>query len=328
MDTTLTTAGLKVTQSMTTPTKPGKMPRPVWEVSGLLAGYEDLLYRLGGKRWRGAFSFWEDPTEALMEALRKEERTPFAERQKGEKARAAERAERYSARAEKAENRSEAAHEQFRALLDPIPFGQPILVGHHSERRHRRTLEKADNAMRKACEEADKAKYYKGRAFSSSCKAEGHDAAFAARRLREAEAEVRRFQRNLAWAERNEYGRYSPEVIEREQTRYGALIAEYTEHVAYWKAQIEASGAGKVVEGLSERDAAMKASLKKGDYIFSDGDWWQVLQVNAKSVTVQCLTRGCEHFKPRLAYSEIEKRLSAEEYAARLAEKQEAETCK
>ncbi|WP_143132963.1 DUF3560 domain-containing protein, partial [Brucella cytisi] len=29
-----------------------------------------------------------------------------------------------------------------------IPFGQPILVGHHSEARHRRTIEKADRAMR------------------------------------------------------------------------------------------------------------------------------------------------------------------------------------
>ena len=33
-----------------------------------------------------------------------------------------------------------------------IPFGQPILVGHHSERRHRRAIEKADNAMRRGVE--------------------------------------------------------------------------------------------------------------------------------------------------------------------------------
>lgn len=42
-----------------------------------------------------------------------------------------------------------------------IPFGQPILVGHHSEGRHRRTLEKADNAMRKSIEEGDKAEAYR-----------------------------------------------------------------------------------------------------------------------------------------------------------------------
>ena len=45
-----------------------------------------------------------------------------------------------------------------------IPFGQPILVGHHSEKRHRKTIERADNAMRKSVEEAEKAKEYASRA--------------------------------------------------------------------------------------------------------------------------------------------------------------------
>jgi prefoldin subunit 5 len=49
-------------------------------------------------------------------------------------------------------------------LTEGIPFGQPILVGHHSEKRHRRTLEKADNAMRKGCESADMAKHHEGKA--------------------------------------------------------------------------------------------------------------------------------------------------------------------
>jgi hypothetical protein len=37
-------------------------------------------------------------------------------------------------------------------ILSGIPMGQPILVGHHSERRHRRDLDRADNAMRHAVE--------------------------------------------------------------------------------------------------------------------------------------------------------------------------------
>lgn len=35
---------------------------------------------------------------------------------------------------------------------DKLPMGQPILVGHHSERRHRRLLERADRAATKAVE--------------------------------------------------------------------------------------------------------------------------------------------------------------------------------
>lgn len=45
-----------------------------------------------------------------------------------------------------------------------IPFGQPILVGHHSERKHRKVLENADRAMRKSIEENEKAEDYQRRA--------------------------------------------------------------------------------------------------------------------------------------------------------------------
>lgn len=44
--------------------------------------------------------------------------------------------------------------------------GEPIKIGHHSEGRHRRLLEKADNDMRKGCEAVDKAKYYENKAAS------------------------------------------------------------------------------------------------------------------------------------------------------------------
>jgi hypothetical protein len=45
-----------------------------------------------------------------------------------------------------------------------IPLGQPILVGHHSESRHRKVIERADNAMRKSIEEDTKAEDYRRRA--------------------------------------------------------------------------------------------------------------------------------------------------------------------
>jgi hypothetical protein len=45
-----------------------------------------------------------------------------------------------------------------------IPLGQPILVGHHSEGRHRRAIERADNAMRRAHESHEMAKHHEDRA--------------------------------------------------------------------------------------------------------------------------------------------------------------------
>ena len=51
-------------------------------------------------------------------------------------------------------------------LVEGIPFGQPILVGHHSEKRHRRTLERHDANMRKGFEAQDRARALRGKAAS------------------------------------------------------------------------------------------------------------------------------------------------------------------
>ena len=51
-----------------------------------------------------------------------------------------------------------------RRIGDAIPFGQPILVGHHSEKRHRRDIEKIDRNMRKGFEASDRAADLAGRA--------------------------------------------------------------------------------------------------------------------------------------------------------------------
>lgn len=76
------------------------------------------------------------------------------------------RRERFEELAEK--NRDKSAAEFKKADLSEsatgIPFGQPILVGHHSEGRHRRTLERADNAMRRSIEADKTAEYYQGKA--------------------------------------------------------------------------------------------------------------------------------------------------------------------
>ncbi|MCC4821301.1 DUF3560 domain-containing protein, partial [Vibrio lentus] len=47
-----------------------------------------------------------------------------------------------------------------------LPFGQPILVGHHSEAKHRRHAESINTNMRKSVEAQDKAEYLSRRADS------------------------------------------------------------------------------------------------------------------------------------------------------------------
>lgn len=71
--------------------------------------------------------------------------------------RRAERAERLREWAAKRAARSSGQFKRAHELVSGIPLGQPILVGHHSERRHRRTLERSDSAMRQGWEDSNKA---------------------------------------------------------------------------------------------------------------------------------------------------------------------------
>lgn len=71
------------------------------------------------------------------------------------------RLERAAARAtEEATRRLDGA----RRSIDGIPSGQPILIGHHSEKRHRNALKKHDTYMRKAVEAEHDAQEYARRA--------------------------------------------------------------------------------------------------------------------------------------------------------------------
>ena len=74
------------------------------------------------------------------------------------------RAERYRQFAENAEKRALAAFNASNTAVENIPLGQPILVGHHSEKAHRRALERSHGAMRRSVHESEKAAYYRQKA--------------------------------------------------------------------------------------------------------------------------------------------------------------------
>ena len=89
-----------------------------------------------------------------------------------------------------------AAHD----LISAIPPGQPILVGHYSEKRHRRHLARFDSKLRGACESADMAKHHTSKAagiadaLDRSIFSDDHDALEQLRaRIAEREAKAARF---------------------------------------------------------------------------------------------------------------------------------------
>lgn len=71
--------------------------------------------------------------------------------------------ERLQALADKKRAESKATFEQAKKMADVIPFGQPILIGHHSEGRDRNYRKKIDNKFRKSFEISGIADHYENR---------------------------------------------------------------------------------------------------------------------------------------------------------------------
>ena len=76
------------------------------------------------------------------------------------------RQERYGQASENASRRSDESFKGSNDALAGIEPGQPILVGHHSEKHHRRAVEKSHNHMRQSVDESRKASYYADKAKS------------------------------------------------------------------------------------------------------------------------------------------------------------------
>jgi hypothetical protein len=77
------------------------------------------------------------------------------------------KAARFRQPAEKHANIATGRHFAARERLEVIPLSQPILVGHHSEKRHRKDLIRIEENFAKAKEHHDKATYFRRRAAAA-----------------------------------------------------------------------------------------------------------------------------------------------------------------
>ena len=110
--------------------------------------------------------------------------------------RAEERADRFDDYRDKRTDEAERATAQARRVADGIPFGQPILVGHHSERHARKDAERIQNGMRKAVQAFDTADYWKRRAVAAIQHAKYKERPdVRARRIKTIEADKRKQER-------------------------------------------------------------------------------------------------------------------------------------
>jgi hypothetical protein len=117
--------------------------------------------------------------------------------------RAEDRAERFEEYSDKRCSKAEAARVAVDAIADGIPLGQPILVGHHSERRARKDAERIENGMHRAVRLWETSRYWIDRAKGAIRHAKYKERPdVRARRIKGLEADERKQLREKAEAER------------------------------------------------------------------------------------------------------------------------------
>jgi hypothetical protein len=117
-------------------------------------------------------------------------------------ARAEERSDRFDTYADHRERDAVAAEKGVHAIADGIPLGQPILVGHHSERHARKDAERIENGMRKAVKMWETSAYWLNRAAGAVANAKYKERPdVRARRIKGLEADLRKMERNRAESE-------------------------------------------------------------------------------------------------------------------------------
>jgi phospholipid N-methyltransferase len=116
--------------------------------------------------------------------------------------RAEQRAERFEQYSESRADDAESARAGVARIADGIPMGQPILIGHHSEKHARRDAEKIENGMRRAVKMWETSQYWQQRAAGAIRHAKYKELpAVRARRIKGLEADLRKQERYIADAE-------------------------------------------------------------------------------------------------------------------------------
>ncbi len=180
------------------------------------------------------------------------------------------RVDRFDRYANNAARHAQAASDRAHSIADGIPMGQPILVGHHSERHHRADIARIDSAMGKAVHEQKRAEYWRDRAVAAAARADRHEQpGVILRRIQKLEAEQRAIKRDQAQAQ--ERG------VERAVARCQRWINHLEDRLVFERAMYEASGGVPAVE---------EVEVAAGDFVFADRRWYKVLKVNRKTVKV------------------------------------------
>jgi len=206
-------------------------------------------YEPYSKRWRASFT--TDREDLLRHYSGSVEQIDI-------KPNYAAKAEHMAQMAAKHEAKSQETFNQAQKMAEVIPFGQPILVGHHSEKADRSYRERIFNKYDRAREESEKASHYQDRAERFGKMATGENPVTIYNRIKKLEAEKRLMERRLE-AGKTKTGTMYHEgnVSQARQDEMKRWIEHYNSRLTVEREKYTASG------GI----ATERVALKEGDRI-------------------------------------------------------------
>ena len=207
--------------------------------------------------------------------------------------RAEARADRFGGYSERRGQEADAAHQAVEAITEHIPLGQPILVGHHSEKRARKDAERIENGMRRAVRLWETSEYWERRAQGALIHARYLERADVRhRRIKRIESERRKCERNLNDARKYVAG-WSKEGLDLERAK---ALAAYSHMYRKFP--------------LADYPRFPPASRYEGDMrIWTALDEGVISETQARDISVPAYERGIRynarwiaHYDNRLIY--------------------------
>lgn len=233
------------------------------------------------------------------------------------------RADHFQEWSDNADKRSKAHLNTVNEITKWIPMGQPILVGHHSEKRARRDRDRINSNMRKGIDEGKRADYWASRAKRAVAAAERrYEPGVIARRIKKLEAQLRKQQKegNRDYWESNwgiaraKSGGHEPEVVwQGIEERTQRWIDFLEKRLEYQRALYAESG------GVP----AEKLTFEVGGAIQCWAGLCEIKRVNKKSLTVMRHVRDDIYWKELIPFDKVAKVFTKEDFQAAKAKHEE-----
>lgn len=190
--------------------------------------------------------------------------------------RAQDRIDRLEARADRQEARAGQEYAAYRQIAEHIPLGQPVLLGHHSQARAERDIDRMGARMDGAVQHQERADQARSAATSArDHQRHRHDPVTVANRVERLAADVRRLERTLAGLDAHDVP-----AEDAHRQRVEDQLAIDRADLEHWRGV----RAYQVARGQATDYG--RDSVAPGDLVKIRGHWHTVARANHKTVAV------------------------------------------